>query len=60
VRQKEAVLDCCNFMRHAQQSGTDNEGYGALVNYFGGSYSIGSFTSFEFCPWCGKPVSNPK
>ena len=47
-------LECCEDMKHAQESGTDNECYGSAV---WGAWSIGtSLPDISFCPWCGQPV----
>lgn len=51
---------CCNDFWHAMSSGTDNEGYGALVHYYGGDFQIGNgMPEVEFCPWCGKKPAAP-
>lgn len=51
--------DCCESWTVAQQPGTDNEGYGALVGYLFGRWIMGSVPeSPRFCPWCGAPKEN--
>lgn len=45
---------CCDDMRHARQSGTDNEMYGALVYWSGDKIVMGcDLPAIRFCPWCG-------
>lgn len=46
-------MDCCEAMKDAQQSGTDNEAWGPLVR--GTSIGCG-LPPIKFCPWCGRPV----
>ena len=56
---KKNKLACCSIMLTAQEEGTDNEGYGCLVSYYvDGSYHMGcDLPEFDYCPWCGKPVT---
>lgn len=55
-------LKCCSAMVHAQEDGTDNEGYGPLVYqsmnkaYYAGSDS----PPINRCPWCGTKVKRDK
>lgn len=50
------MVDCCDAWTEAQQSGTDNEGYGRLLYETMGQWSIGSeLPPIRFCPWCGVP-----
>jgi len=49
-------LPCCADWANAHESGTDNEGYGALIYYLDkGKPAIGSggLPFVRFCPWCG-------
>jgi len=57
--------DCCKAWGSAQQEGTDNEGYGALLSWLGpemedtdgrviGGWSVGCLLPpIRVCPWCG-------
>jgi hypothetical protein len=50
---------CCAIFEHALHSGTDNEGYGALIQWVNPSGEW--FTGQEvgpmlFCPWCGADL----
>ena len=51
----EHQTTCCPEWLKAQQSGTDNEGYGRLIQvYPDGAASMGSdLPPIRFCPWCG-------
>ena len=50
-------LKCCPPMITAQKSGTDNEGWGPLIERFGGAWDIGcGLPDLQYCPWCGKDV----
>ncbi len=54
---------CCNDFWQAMQTGTDNEGYGSLVSYYGRAFHIGSgnLPEIAMCPWCGgKPTAPPE
>ena len=46
---------CCEDFGLSMESGTDNEGYGAVTHREeDGSYTMGSdLLSIRFCPWCG-------
>ena len=47
----------CSEFREAQQSCTDNEGYGRLIREWGGEWRIGSdLPAMNYCPWCGNRV----
>lgn len=47
----------CSDFEAAQDSGTDNEGYGPLLSCPWEAWRIGSdLPDINFCPWCGKPV----
>jgi len=57
--------DCCEHWKRAQESGTDNEGYGALLGYERTDAEIpvkvtgwyigdrDELPPIKFCPWCG-------
>lgn len=49
---------CCEGIVKANQSCTDNEGYGRLLHWYTGEgFNIGSeLQPIRFCPWCGKPL----
>ena len=50
------VCSCPSFLA-AQESETDNEGYGPLVVDSNGRWEIGySLPPIRFCPWCGMRV----
>ena len=54
---EDTMEACCNNWRKAQQSGTDNEGYGRLIYECGrdGPLMMGcDLEPIKFCPWCGK------
>lgn len=55
---KKHKLACCSTMLKAQESGTDNEGYGRLVSDYGDwSWHMGcGLPEFNYCPWCGNSV----
>ncbi len=49
-------MTCCEAFAHAQQSGTDNEEYSAVVKgCLTTGFQIGhhDLPSIKFCPWCG-------
>lgn len=50
-------LVCCKDFENAQASGTDSEGYGALVRENRkGNVELGlHLPPIRFCPWCGAP-----
>lgn len=49
--------NCCRAFDRAQQTGTDNEGYGRLITIDGEIAMIGSeMPPVDYCPWCGKAV----
>lgn len=53
---------CCLEFQNAQQTGTDNEGYGRLISDYGrnGEYMIGcDLAPMNYCPWCGADISLP-
>lgn len=43
---------CCDDWLNANKSGTDNEGYEALVSGRRIGYEL---PPVKFCPWCGAP-----
>lgn len=46
---------CCDAWRKARQSGSDNEGWSALIHWFDGFPCMGcGLPPVRFCPWCGK------
>lgn len=47
---------CCDDFFNAMQVGTDNEGYGCLINYYDNKFEIGTVGNFKFCPFCGKEL----
>jgi hypothetical protein len=49
-------LKCCPDMEAAQESGTDNEGFGPLVYRSAEDiFFLGcDLPALKFCPWCGK------
>lgn len=58
------MADCCPPWTRAQQKGTDNEGYGALLYHrddddenYPNAWQIGDawLAPVLFCPWCGAP-----
>ena len=52
---------CCDDFAEAFQSGTDNEGYGSLMDGYDGIITAGSIERrIKFCPWCGRPTSELK
>lgn len=58
--EKMLAASCCDDFKRAQNSGTDNEGYGRLLSNLGRDqvaadrWSIGSnLPNIKFCPWCG-------
>lgn len=58
--EEEKKIDgyCCHDFKNAMRSGTDCEGYGALIDY---PRSIGcGLPDMNFCPWCGKALNEPK
>lgn len=49
---------CCAAFKAAQESGTDNEGYGALLHDLDGRWSMGcDLPSIDYCAWCGTAVA---
>jgi hypothetical protein len=52
---------CCSDFGRAQQSGTDNEGYGRLIMTYPDDpdayIGSGGLPTINYCPWCGKKVS---
>lgn len=47
---------CCADWAAALEPGTDNEGYGALIQDAAKSPTIGyDLLPVKFCPWCGTP-----
>jgi len=54
---KNEICNCEEF-RHAQQSTTNNEGYGRLVNFFRNKWEVGyGLLPISYCPWCGKRLT---
>lgn len=52
-------LECCKSFGDAQESGTDNEGYGALIFVEKDYVSIGcNLPNINYCPYCGKPIKD--
>ncbi len=50
--------NCCTTFDRAQQSGTDNEGYGRLMWVHAGIASMGcGLPPIDYCPWCGTPIA---
>ena len=58
MTERRDKLECCEPMIKAQESGTDNEAYGALISYYGGNDAgVGcDLPPITFCPWCGKKI----
>lgn len=57
-----ATANCCDEWAHAQQGGTDSEGYSALLRQIGGHWFMGSYSDLravKFCPWCGSQKTCP-
>lgn len=51
---------CCDDFELARQSGTDNEGYGELVEIQDGQWIIGTgLIPIVHCPWCGVKLRPP-
>lgn len=60
------MILCCSWMAKAQERGTDNEGYGPLVEWdddtiegegdLPGFHTGCELPRIAFCPWCGTPV----
>ena len=51
---------CCYNFAAARQSGTDNEGYGRLVDDSDNSWFIGrDLPPIRHCPWCGVELKIP-
>jgi hypothetical protein len=47
----------CTTFEAAQETGTDNEGYAALLKPDMGFWKIGcGLPRISFCPWCGSKV----
>jgi hypothetical protein len=64
MRAEKTEMPCCSAWANAQRSGTDNEGYGSLLNFYSGDQDphMGcDLPTVEFCPWCGakKPPEKP-
>lgn len=58
----DVTLVCCKEMVQAQQSGTDNEGYGRLIRAERRADLVLAFIGCDldtssYCPWCGKMIS---
>lgn len=48
---------CCSEFLRAQESGSDNEGYGRLISCANGLWQIGDgLPPLAYCPWCGKDL----
>ena len=56
---RKIEIPCCTAWEQAQQSGTDNEGYGALLYFVADDEPrFGcNLPTVENCPWCGKSKS---
>jgi hypothetical protein len=55
------IVGCCTDFKNAQRSGTDNEGYGRLLDDYNGEWRMGSgLSNISYCPWCGTQVSEIK
>ena len=55
------MQECCSDFLKATESGTDNEGYGALFNLNwpdldGWHCGASDLEDAAFCPWCGKEL----
>lgn len=45
------LIICCDAMREAQNNGSDNEEYGAVLR-------LGSVrATVKWCPWCGVEIA---
>ena len=56
---------CCDAFDKAQVTGTDNDGWGALVyqNWKGparAAFIGSSLPPIAFCPWCAAPIAETK
>jgi len=64
VPRPENQMPCCDAWRMAQQRGTDNEMYGALLWIEGETALMGcDLPPVQFCPWCGAekpPKAQPE
>ena len=59
TRTNDQECECSAFL-DAQKACTDNEGYGALIRAWNGSWLVGcGLPPIAFCPWCGKPTAKP-
>lgn len=50
---------CCDILREANNTGTDNEGFDAAIrhDYQHTGYVIGLIEStIKYCPWCGSKL----
>ena len=60
-RAAEEYVICCDAMRHAFDSGTDGEGYGAVFWLIGGNVFASSHdVPLSVCPWCRKEIKNDR
>lgn len=51
---------CCSDFEAATKKGTDNEGYWALVEFYGGEWIIGTdLLPILRCPWCAAVLMPP-
>ena len=57
---KQPATVCCQDFAQALESGSDNEGYGPLIQFYGDGWHMGGgpLGPFEWCPWCGTHVSH--
>lgn len=58
----EPKQTCCEQWAKAHESGTDNEGWGALIHarHYNDEPTAGlGLDSVRFCPWCGTPKGVP-
>ena len=51
---------CCKEFKDATREGTDNEGYGSLIQTFKpGEWFVGcNLEPLKYCPWCGHALAD--
>jgi hypothetical protein len=55
----DELKPCCDDLKAAMCSGTDNEAYGRLISYWQGRWHTGCrLKPMNFCPWCGKSLGD--